>query len=121
MPVLLDLAASNAMDLGRAADITSNIMSAFNIEAEKAGYIADVLAWGAANANTDVEQLGEAMKYLGPAANMLAIPLEEAVASVMAFSDAGIQGGMAGRAFASSLSRLANPTPKMAKEMKKLG
>src|SRR5690625_7623506 len=92
MPGLLDLAASSNMDLGRAADITSNIMSAFNIEAEKAGYFADVLAHAAANANTDVEQMGEAMKYLAPTASTLGLSMEGSAEAVMAFSDAGIHG-----------------------------
>src|SRR5690625_5421497 len=115
MPGLLDLAASSNMDLGRAADITSNIMSAFNIEAEKAGYFADVLAHAAANANTDVEQMGEAMKYLAPTASTLGLSMEGSAAAVMAFSDAGIQGSMAGRAFGTRLKRLASPTEKMEK------
>lgn len=120
MPGLLDLAASSAMDLGRAADITSNIMSAFNLEAEKAGYIADVLSHAAANANTDVEQMGEAMKYVAPTANTLGLGIEETAAAIMAVSDAGIQGSQAGRAFGTSLLRLSDPTSKMQKEMDKL-
>src|SRR5690625_4174027 len=121
MPGLLDLAASSAMDLGNAADITSNIMSAFNIEAEKAGYVADVLAHAAANANTDVEQMGEAMKYLAPTANTVGLSIEDTAAAIMSVSDAGIQGSMAGRAFSTSLLRLSKPTDQMEKEMKKLG
>src|SRR5690625_3389738 len=121
MPGLLDLAASSAMDLGNAADITSNIMSAFNIEAEKAGYVADVLAHAAANANTDVEQMGEAMKYLAPTANTVGLSIEDTAAAIMSVSDAGIQGSMAGRAFSTSLLRLSKPTDQMEKEMKKHG
>lgn len=120
MPGLLDLAASGAMDLGRAADITSNIMSAFSIEASKAGHVADVLAAASSNANTNVEQMGLAMTYLAPVANTLGWTLEEAAAAVMAMSDAGIQGEKAGAAFATSLQRLARPTNEMQKVMKQL-
>lgn len=35
MPGLLDLAAAGALDLGQAADITSNIMAGFGLSAEK--------------------------------------------------------------------------------------
>ena len=120
MPGLLDLAASGAMDLGRAADITSNIMSAFSIEASKAGHVADVLAAAASNANTNVEQMGLAMTYLAPVANTLGWTLEESAAAVMAMSDAGIQGEKAGAAFATSLQRLANPTKAMKNVMEEL-
>lgn len=120
LPGVLDLAAASKMDLGRAADVTSNIMSAFNMEAEEAGRVSDLLAHSASNANTTVEQMAEAMKYLAPVANTLGMSIEDATAAVMANSDAGIQGSMAGRTFATSLQRLANPTAAMKNEMKKL-
>ncbi|NJP37195.1 phage tail tape measure protein [Bacillus luteus] len=120
MPGLLDLAAAGALDLGRAADITSNIMSGFKIEAEESGRVSDVLAEAASNANTDVNQLGEAMSYLAPNANTLGMSLEESTAAVMAFSDAGIQGSRAGRVFGTSLTRLANPTADMETVMAQL-
>ncbi|MGD6897107.1 phage tail tape measure protein [Bacillus infantis] len=121
MPGMLDLAAAGALELGAAADITSNIMSGFGIEAAKSGHISDVLAKAASNANTDVTQMGEAMKYLAPAAKVLGWSVEESAAAVMAFGDAGIQGSLAGQAFATSLTRLAkDPTPKMQDALDKL-
>lgn len=120
MPGLLSLAASANMELGRAADITSNIMAAFNIEAAEAGRVSDILAHAASNSNTNVEQLGEAMKYVAPTANTLGLSIEDTAAAIMAVSDAGIQGGQAGRAFGTSLLRLADPTKAMKDEMKKL-
>lgn len=121
MPGLLDLAAAGALELGDAADIASNIMSGFGISTDKSGHVADVLAKAASSANTDVAQLGEAMKYLAPSAKTLGWSLEESTAAVMAMGDAGIQGSMAGQAFASSLGRLAAPTKKMNKVMKETG
>lgn len=121
MPGLLDLAAAGALELGSAADITTNIMSAFGIEAEKTGHVADVLAKASANANTNVEQMGEAIKYLGPVANSMGWELEESAAAIMSLSNAGIQGSMAGQAFASSLGRLANESGPAAKAAKELG
>lgn len=120
MPGMLDLAAAGALDLGQAADISSNIMSGFGIEAGKAGHVSDVLAKAAASANTDVSQLGEAMKYLAPTAKSVGWSMEESTAAVMALSDAGIQGSLAGQAFGSSLTRLASPTKKMHKVMDSL-
>lgn len=121
MPGMLDLAAAGALDLGRAADITSNIMSGFKIRASEAGRVADVLAKAAANANTDVEQLGEAMVYLAPVAQTMGWSLEESTAAVMALSDAGIQGAQAGASFSTSLQRLSKPTGEMKKAMDQLG
>ncbi|GAK09005.1 phage tail tape measure protein [Geomicrobium sp. JCM 19038] len=121
MPGLLDLAASAQMDLGRAADITSNIMAAFSLEAAESSRVSDVLAKAASNANTNVEQMGEAMGYVAPSANTLGLSMEETAAAVMAVSDAGIQGSRAGRAFGTSLTRLAKPTSQMEDVMTDLG
>lgn len=121
MPGLLDLAASSNMDLGRAADITSNIISGFNMEALESTRVADVLAKGASTANTNVEQLGGAAKYAAPIFNTLKLEIEGLVASVGFMSDAGIQGEQAGRQLRQGLLRLANPTGEASKLIKKLG
>src|SRR5690625_1407697 len=60
LPDVLNLAAAGAVDLGDAADITSNILSGFGLEAEEAARVADILAKASADSNTDVHGLGEA-------------------------------------------------------------
>ncbi|SDI19362.1 phage tail tape measure protein, TP901 family, core region [Alteribacillus persepolensis] len=121
MPGMLDLATAGAMELGQAADITSNIMSSFSMEADQAGRVSDVLAEAASSANTDVNQLGQAMTDLAPAANSMGWEVEDATAAVMALSDAGIQGSKAGATFSTSLTRLASPTGKAADLIEELG
>lgn len=120
MPGMLALAAAGAMDLGRAADIVSDTMQAFSLNANQAGHAADVFAYAQANANTNVEQLGDAMTYLAPVANTMGWKLEESAAAMMAVADAGIKGSMGGQAFASSLGRLSKPTRAMVAEMDRL-
>jgi len=121
MPGMLDLALAGTLDLGRAADITSDTMQAFGLSADKATHAADVFAYAQANANTSVEQMGEAMTYLAPVANQLGWKLEESAASMMAVADSGIKGSKGGMAFASSLARLAKPTKAMSKTMEQYG
>ncbi|MGG3798990.1 phage tail tape measure protein [Metabacillus fastidiosus] len=115
MPGMLNLAAAGALDLGQAADITSDVMSAFGMSAKQAGHAADVFAYAQSNANTNVEQMGEALKYSAPAAHAFGWSLEETSAATMAFANSGLKGSIAGQAFASSLTRLAKPTEKMGK------
>ncbi|WP_051405041.1 phage tail tape measure protein [Bacillus cihuensis] len=115
MPGMLDLAAAGAMDLGKAADITSDTMQAFGMKATEASHAADVFAYAQANANTNVEQMGEALKYSAPAAHAFGWSLEETSAATMVFANSGLKGSIAGQAFASSLTRLAKPTKKMGK------
>ncbi len=117
---LLDLAAAAGMDLGTAADITTDVMSAFGMQAKEAGHAADVFAYAQANANTNVEQMGEAMKYVAPMANQMGWSLEETGAAMMKLADNGLKGSIAGQAFASSLGRLAKPTKQMRKTLDEL-
>ncbi|WP_197224476.1 phage tail tape measure protein [Lysinibacillus sphaericus] len=121
MPGMLNLAAAGAMDLGRAADITSDTMQAFSMGADKAGHAADVFAYAQANANTNVEMIGEAMKYAAPTANQFKWSLEETSAAMMALANQGLKGSVAGQAFASSMGRLAEDKGKIAEKTKKLG
>ncbi|MEK5107213.1 phage tail tape measure protein [Cytobacillus sp. FSL K6-0129] len=120
LPGMLNLASAGALDLATAADITSDMMSMFGIEADKAGHVADVFAKASTSANTDVQQLGEALKYLGANASALGWDIHESSAAIMALADSGVKGSMAGQAFATSLGRLAQPTAKMQKLMEKL-
>lgn len=120
MPGMLNLAAAGSMDLGRAADIASDTMSAFGLAAEHASHTADVFAFAQANANTNVEQMGEGMKYLAPMAHSVGWELEGTSAAMMALADSGLKGSIAGQAFASSLARLSDPGDKAEKMMKKM-
>ena len=121
MEGMLNLASAGGLGLAEASDIASNVLTGFGLSADKAGHMADVLAFASANSNTNVQQLGDAMKYLAPTAKSLGWNLEDTTSAVMALSDAGIQGEMAGAAFGSSLTRLANPTKAMQGVMKETG
>src|SRR5690606_22032129 len=121
MPGLLDLAAAGQLDLGRAADITTNIMSGFNMEADKTQQVADMLAAAASSANTSVEQMGTAMSYVAPVAAGAGISLEETAAAIGILSDAGIQGERAGTALRGIIASLQNPTGATKRALEKLG
>lgn len=96
MPGMLDLAAASGMDLGRTADIASNILTGFGMEASDMTRVANVMALAFSSSNTNVEQLGYAMKYAAPEAKTLGFSIEQTAALVSKLSDAGIQGQMAG-------------------------
>ena len=117
----LNLAAAAQLELGRAADITSNIMSAFGVEASETTRIADALASASANANTDVSQMGEAMKLVGPVAAALGISMEDSAAAIGILSNAGLQASLAGTGLRRVLSELANPSKEASKSLAALG
>ena len=79
----LDLAKAGMLDLGLAADIVTDIMSAFGLQATDIGRIGDNLAQAARSSNTSVQQLGEAFKFAAPIAGALGQDIED-VSSALA-------------------------------------
>ncbi len=117
----LQLAQAGALGLGRAADIASNILTGFRLEAKQTGRIVDVLALASNSANTSVEQMGEAMKFVAPVAAGLKVSVEEAAAAIGALSDAGLQGSLAGTGLRRVLSELESPSTKTRDLLRDLG
>lgn len=121
LPGTLQLAASAQMDLGRAADIVSNVLAGYGMEVEELGRVNDVLVKAFTSANTDLEQLGEAMKYAGPVASAAGVRFEEAAAALGMMGNAGIQASMAGTSLRGAISRILNPTKAVADLMEQAG
>ena len=117
----LQLAQAGALDLGRAADIASNVLSGFRLNVDDTGRVVDVLAKAANSANTDVNQLGEALKFVAPVAAGLGVPLEEATAAIGKLSDNGLQASLAGTGLRRILSELESPASKSASIIAGLG
>lgn len=121
MPAMLDLAAAASLDLGRSADITSNILTAFNLEASKSREVVDVLAVIASSANTDITQMGDAMKYVGPVAAASGRSIKDMAAAVGILGNAGIQGTMAGTSLRRIIAELINPGKATRQVLNELG
>jgi len=107
LPATLDLAAAGAMELGRAADIVSNIMKGFEKDASKTGEVGDILTKTFTSSNTSLEQLGEAMSYAAPIAHGFRQSIETASAAIGILGDAGIQSSRAGTGLGQILAILA--------------
>jgi TP901 family phage tail tape measure protein len=121
MPGVLNLAAAAAVDLGTSSDIVSNIMTGFGMSAGETGRAVDVLVAAMTTANTDLPQLGQAMKYVAPVASALGLDIEDTATAIAKMSDAGIQGSQAGTALRAMLLSLTNPTGQTVKAMEDLG
>lgn len=120
MPGTLQLAASAQLDLGTSADIVSNVLQGFNMEVSDLARVNDVLVKAFTSSNTDLVQLGEAMKFAGPVAAGLNQDFEETVAILGAMGNAGIQASLAGTSVRGALVRLATPTKQIQKVLNKL-
>jgi len=120
MPGVLNLASASGADLGLVADIASDILSGFGLNAEDMTDVADILANTFTSSNVNLEMLGETMKYVGPLARKAGMSLAEASAMAGLLGNVGIKGSMSGTALRSMLSRLAAPTSKAAKALQDL-
>jgi TP901 family phage tail tape measure protein/lambda family phage tail tape measure protein len=117
----LTLAQAGALDLGSAADIASNVLRGFRLEADETGRAVDVLAKAANSSNTTVLQLGDALKFVAPIAAGVGVSMEEATAAVGALSDAGLQASLAGTGLRRVLSELESPSKKTTEILSSLG
>ncbi|MDQ7987298.1 phage tail tape measure protein [Pseudomonas sp. G34] len=121
MPGLLDMAKAGDMDLGRTADIASNILGGFRIDPSQMGNVADVLTKAFTTSNMSLEMLGDTMSYVGPVAATAGMGLEEAAAMAGLLGNVGIQASKSGTTLRAMLLRLAAPMGPAEKAMKKLG
>ena len=121
MPGMLDLAKAGDSGLAETADIASNILTGFNLEASETGRLGDVLVGTFTRSNTNLQMLGETMKYAAPVAASVGQDIETVAAMAGKLGDAGIQGSMGGTALRAILNRLSAPPKAAAKALDKLG
>jgi TP901 family phage tail tape measure protein len=108
IPDVLNLSLAGDMDLGMAADIATNISTPFKVAAEDLARINDVLAKSATTSNTNVLELGQAFKYVAPAAAAAGQSLEECGAAMSILANNGIKADMAGTSMRMMLIKLAD-------------
>lgn len=119
-PSLL-LAEVGEIGLAESAGIVTKTLAGFNLAAEESGRVADVLAKGADSSDTSVTGLGQALSYAAPTAVALGLSLEQTVAIIGKFADAGIDASRAGTALNSILSQFSNPASKFRQELAAAG
>lgn len=121
MPGMLDLAKAGDSGLAETADIASNILTGFNLQANQTARLGDVLVGTFTRSNTNLQMLGETMKYAGPVAASVGQDIETVAAMAGKLGDAGIQGSMGGTALRAILGRLSAPPKAAADALEKLG
>ncbi|MFG2404285.1 phage tail tape measure protein [Streptomyces brevispora] len=121
MPSTLDLAAAANMDLGRAADIVSNIMTGYGKKATEVVGINDMLVKTFISSNVDVEMLGQSFKYVGGTAKAMGLKITDTAAILGALGDSGLQAAMGGTGLRRVLTKLQNPTKAASEVFEKYG
>jgi TP901 family phage tail tape measure protein len=121
LPGTLQLAAAGNLDLADTADIASNVLTGMGLAAEDMTRVADVMARTITTSNTNVQQLGQAFKFVGPQAAAMGLSVETTAAALGKLSDAGLQADMAGTGLRGVLQALTNPTAQAQAAIEQLG
>lgn len=117
----LDLAASDGMAVGDAAELMATTLKQFNLTGAESTQVADALAAGAGKAVGSAHDLGLALNQAGMVSHSFGISMQETTGTLAAFAESGMIGSDAGTSLKTMLISLANPSTKAANTMKELG
>lgn len=117
----LNLAASDGMAVGDAAEYMANALSMFHLKGSQASQVADTLAAGAGKAVGNVSDFGEALNNCGAQANSFGMNVQETTGVLSLFAQNGTIGAEAGTQLNSMLMKLAAPSAEASNTMKELG
>ncbi len=116
----LNLAAAAQMEVAEASLIAVKTMNALELQSTDMTRIVDTLTGGFTSSATTLEQLGDAMRFIGPLASKAGLSLEETVAAIGLLSSSGEAASKAGTGLRGMLTRLTNPPAQAAKKLKEL-
>ncbi|PZF63341.1 phage tail tape measure protein [Curtobacterium sp. MCBD17_013] len=115
----LDLAAAGQLNVADATSIAASAMTQFKLKGADVPHIADLLAAGADKALGSVQDLGEALKYVGPVSESLGVSIEQTTGVLAEFAQNGIIGEQAGTELRGVLLSLTAPSQLAAQTMEK--
>lgn len=117
----LNLAASDGMAVGDAAEYMANALSMFHLKGSQASQVVDTLAAGAGKAVGNVSDFGEALNNCGAQANSFGMNVQETTGVLALFAQNGTIGAEAGTQLNSMLMKLAAPSAEASNTMRELG
>lgn len=88
------------------ATLVKSVLNAYQMGAEQAGHVTDVLAESANRSALDFQGLRDSLGYLAPTAKTVGFSLEKTAAIIGILADNGIKAESAGRLMSTSLIRL---------------
>jgi len=114
---VLNLALIGELELGRATDIATDTLRAFGLEASEINRVTDVMVSTITRSNTNIEMMGQAMKFAAPVAKSLGYNIEQISAMIGVLSQSGVKAGIAGRNIQQALVRSADAAKKLGLEI----
>lgn len=116
----LTLAQASGQDTSKTADVLTNVLSGYNLEAEKASYVTDLIITGFQSANTDALSFGRALQGAVAIGKGYGQTLESIATVQAAVANTGIRGDKAARAYRRALSELSKGLPRTTNTLAKL-
>lgn len=116
----LELATAGQIDAAKAAEIQSNAMNAFSLKPTEAAHVADLLANAAIASSADITDLGQALQQVGGIANGFGENLDDTIAALAIFANAGVKGSDAGTLLKTTMQSITdqgNPAQGAIKEL----
>jgi len=110
LPQVMRLAAASGLEMAQATSVVDNVMAGFRLHIDELAHANDVLVSTFTHTNTTLEDLGVAMRYVGPVAASARVPFEQVAAALGMLGNAGLQGSMGGTSLRGALSRLLSPS-----------
>jgi len=117
----LNLAAGTATDLDSVTSGLGNTLKAFGADSGEAAHYVDMFTQAQAQANTDVQQLFEAMSIAGSITKTVGWGFEDLATLVGVFGDNNISASEGAHALSTGLMRLADPAKQGATALESLG
>lgn len=121
MRPITNLALIGDNDVGLIADLTTNIMSGYNISGSSMGSVADIITSTISRANVNVVEMAESFKMAAGYLKLAGVDFTEASAAVGILGNAGMKGTMAGTALRAMATRFAKPTKQAEETLDRLG
>jgi TP901 family phage tail tape measure protein len=115
------LAAAGEIALPKAAEISSNALNQFALQAKDLPRVADLIA-GAANASAiDVSDFGQSLSQVGAVAHLAGLSFDDTAVAIAEMGNAGVKGSDAGTSLKTFLSNLQPTTKAATKALEEMG
>ena len=118
-PKLLKMSIAAGSDFAQTSDIVTDNLTAFGMSLKDSNRLMDVMVATSNNANTNVQMLGEAYKYVAATSRNFE-SFEDINILLGVLANNGIKSGQAGRNLAEIYRRLANPSKQVGNALKDL-
>lgn len=121
LPTVLELATVGEMTMAEAGVTLAGVMNAFSLHVEDMSHVGDVFAKAAAESQTSVQAMTNAMKTASVVGEQYGASMEDTATALTLLAKVNITGTAAGTSLRNMLKELYTPMDGVAKVMKQIG